>query len=167
MLFRFLQEKDVFEKYYKQHLAKRLLLGRSVSDDAERSMIGKLKTECGYQFTSKLEGMFTDMKVSTDTMANFKNHVKNLADNPLGGIDLSVNVLTTGYWPTQSTNNCNMPPQITKCCEVFKKFYLSNHNGRRITWQTNMGSAEIKAQYGAKKHEIECSTNHMVILLLF
>ena len=50
MLFRYLQEKDVFEKYYKQHLAKRLLGGRSVSDDAERSMIGKLKIECGYQY---------------------------------------------------------------------------------------------------------------------
>ena len=53
----------MFEKYYKQHLAKRLLLSRSVSDDAERNMIAKLKTECGYQFTSKLEGMFTDMKL--------------------------------------------------------------------------------------------------------
>ncbi len=31
MLFRYLQEKDVFEKYYKQHLAKRLLSGRTVS----------------------------------------------------------------------------------------------------------------------------------------
>ena len=40
---RFIQEKDVFERYYKSHLAKRLLLGRSVSDDAERNMIGKLK----------------------------------------------------------------------------------------------------------------------------
>lgn len=29
MLFRYLQEKDVFEKYYKQHLAKRLLSGRT------------------------------------------------------------------------------------------------------------------------------------------
>lgn len=46
MLFRYLQEKDVFEKYYKQHLAKRLLLGRSVSDDAERNMIAKLKVCC-------------------------------------------------------------------------------------------------------------------------
>ena len=29
---------------------------------------GKLKTECGYQFTSKLESMFTDIKTSRDTM---------------------------------------------------------------------------------------------------
>lgn len=30
----------------------------------EKNMIVKLKNECGYQFTSKLEGMFTDMKIS-------------------------------------------------------------------------------------------------------
>lgn len=35
-----------------------------VSDDAERSLLVKLKTECGYQFTSKLESMFTDIKTS-------------------------------------------------------------------------------------------------------
>ena len=64
MLFRYLQEKDIFEKYYKQHLAKRLLSGKVVSDDAERAMLVKLKTECGYQFTSKLESMFNDVKTS-------------------------------------------------------------------------------------------------------
>jgi cullin 3 len=34
---------DVFERFYKVHLGKRLLLGRSASDDAERAMINKLK----------------------------------------------------------------------------------------------------------------------------
>jgi len=43
VLFRFLQEKDVFERYYKQHLAKRLLLNKSLSDDSEKNMISKLK----------------------------------------------------------------------------------------------------------------------------
>ncbi|CAH0389372.1 unnamed protein product [Bemisia tabaci] len=75
VLFRFLQEKDVFERYYKQHLAKRLLLNKSVSDDSEKSMISKLKTECGCQFTSKLEGMFKDMTVSNSIMEEFKEHV--------------------------------------------------------------------------------------------
>ena len=46
LLFRFLQDKDVFERYYKQHLAKRLLLNKSVSDDFEKSMISKLKVSC-------------------------------------------------------------------------------------------------------------------------
>lgn len=76
-VFRFLTEKDVFERYYKNHLAKRLLLGRSVSDDAERGMLAKLKVECGYQFTQKLEGMFHDMKLSADAMDAYKTHLEN------------------------------------------------------------------------------------------
>ena len=43
-----------------------------VSDEAERSVLVKLKTECGYQFTSKLESMFTDIKTSRDTMQEYK-----------------------------------------------------------------------------------------------
>ena len=49
-IFRFIQDKDVFEKYYKQHLAKRLLLGKSISDDIERNMIAKLKVRFFYYF---------------------------------------------------------------------------------------------------------------------
>jgi cullin-4 len=49
------QGKDVFEAFYKKDLAKRLLLGKSASIDAEKSMISKLKAECGSQFTNKLE----------------------------------------------------------------------------------------------------------------
>lgn len=56
-LFGYLSDKDIFAEFYKKQLAKRLLLARSSSDDAERSMIGKLKLRCGAQFTSKLEGM--------------------------------------------------------------------------------------------------------------
>jgi hypothetical protein len=52
------QGKDVFEAFYKKDLARRLLLNRSVSADAEKSCIAKLKAECGSQFTNKLEGMF-------------------------------------------------------------------------------------------------------------
>ena len=50
VLFRFLQEKDVFERYYKQHLAKRLLLDKSMSDDSEKNMISKLKVRINYYY---------------------------------------------------------------------------------------------------------------------
>ena len=54
ILFRYLHDRDVFSEYYKGQLSKRLLTGRSASDDAEKSMIGKLKAECGYQFTQQV-----------------------------------------------------------------------------------------------------------------
>lgn len=38
------QGKDVFEAFYKKDLAKRLLLGKSASIDAEKSMISKVNS---------------------------------------------------------------------------------------------------------------------------
>lgn len=64
--------KDVFEAFYKKDLAKRLLVGKSASVDAEKSMLSKLKQECGAAFTSKLEGMFKDMELSKDVLLHFK-----------------------------------------------------------------------------------------------
>jgi len=40
-----------------------------------------------------------------------------------------------GYWPTQSSIQCELPPEIAKACAVFKRFYLEQHNGRQLTWQ--------------------------------
>ncbi|XP_015895103.1 cullin-3A [Ziziphus jujuba] len=164
MLFRYLQEKDVFEKYYKQHLAKRLLSGKTVSDDAERSLIVKLKTECGYQFTSKLEGMFTDMKTSQDTVQGFYASHPELGSGPT----LTVQVLTTGSWPTQPSITCNLPAEMSALCEKFRSYYLGTHTGRRLSWQTNMGTADIKALFGkGQKHELNVSTYQMCVLMLF
>uniref|UniRef100_A0A8C9F4U5 Cullin-4B n=1 Tax=Pavo cristatus TaxID=9049 RepID=A0A8C9F4U5_PAVCR len=72
IIFRFIHGKDVFEAFYKKDLAKRLLVGKSASVDAEKSMLSKLKHECGAAFTSKLEGMFKDMELSKDVMVQFK-----------------------------------------------------------------------------------------------
>lgn len=47
-------------------------MGKSASVDAEKSMLCKLKQECGGAFTSKLEGMFKDMELSKDIMLQFK-----------------------------------------------------------------------------------------------
>lgn len=165
MLFRFLQEKDVFEKYYKSHLARRLLSGRTVSDDAERSLIIKLKYECGYQFTSKLESMFTDMRTSRDTLDGFRNMMRSNGTSLL--VDLNVQVLTTGSWPTSGEAKCNLPQQLVECCEHFSKFYLSTYTGRRLTWQTNMGTADVRAQFANKWHDLNVTTYQLCILLLF
>jgi Cullin family len=60
----------------------------------------KLKTECGYQFTCKLEGMFTDMKTSADTMAAFRQHVKD------EGIDLRADLSVHVRFATLSVSFC-------------------------------------------------------------
>lgn len=49
-LFRFVHGKAVFEAFYKKDLARRLLMGRSASADAERSMLSRLKTGKRFSF---------------------------------------------------------------------------------------------------------------------
>ncbi|XP_068211557.1 cullin-3 [Palaemon carinicauda] len=164
VLFRFLQEKDVFERYYKQHLAKRLLLQKSVSEDSEKTMISKLKTECGCQFTSKLEGMFKDVTISNTINEEFKNRVNSAGTN-LFGVDIYVRVLTTGYWPTQSANlKANIPMAPRSAFEAFRRFYLNKHSGRQLTLHPQLGSADLNAVfYGSRKEESASAASSVVV----
>ena len=43
IVFKYIEDKDVFQKFYSKMLAKRLVQFLSASDDAEASMISKLK----------------------------------------------------------------------------------------------------------------------------
>ncbi|KAG2184596.1 hypothetical protein INT43_000505 [Umbelopsis isabellina] len=164
ILFRFIHGKDVFEAFYKRDLAKRLLLGKSASIDAEKSMLSKLKTECGPGFTSKLEGMFKDIDISRDLMATFKNHksYENTKD-----MQIYVNVLTQGFWPTYPPVEITLPSDMANAQEVFKNFYLSKHNGRRLMWQNNLGHCVVKASFPKGKKELLVSLFQTVVLLLF
>ena len=57
----------------------------------------------------------------------------------LMGVDLTVRVLTTGYWPTQAVStNCNIPTAPRQAFEAFKRFYLAFHSGRQLTLQPQM-----------------------------
>eukprot|EP00871_Galdieria_phlegrea_P002503 jgi/Galph1/3253/GphlegSOOS_G1926.1 len=165
-LFRALRDKDVFERYYKQHLAKRLLFGKNFSEDIERIFIEKLKSECGYQFTSKLEGMFTDMKTSAEEVEAFHAAMEHSMEN-LGGIDFQVTVLTTGYWPIRNQPNVRIPPEMALCCQAFERVYMTRHSGRRLSWQAQMGSVELRACFPSRKHELQVSTYQAIVLLLF
>jgi cullin 3 len=180
VVFRYLSDKDVFESFYKQHLAKRLLGNRSVSDDVERAMVSLLKAECGYQFTTKLEGMFNDMRISRETRDKYKsykrqqemNHDDDDNDMESKPIDIEVDVLTTGYWPSQNVPACTLPAVVQEAIDRFSKFYLEKHTGRKLSWQTSAGAAELRATFGTgpdnfRRHELCVSTYQMCILLLF
>ncbi|XP_001515026.2 cullin-4A isoform X1 [Ornithorhynchus anatinus] len=165
IIFRFIHGKDVFEAFYKKDLAKRLLVGKSASVDAEKSMLSKLKHECGAAFTSKLEGMFKDMELSKDIMVQFKQYVQNQSDP--GSIDLTVNILTMGYWPSYTPVEVHLPSEMVKLQEVFKTFYLGKHSGRKLQWQTTLGHAVLKAEFKEGKKEFQVSLFQTLVLLMF
>jgi hypothetical protein len=61
VLFKYIEDKDVFQQFYTTKLSKRLIHGVSASDESEASMISKLKEACGFEYTNKLQRMFTGM----------------------------------------------------------------------------------------------------------
>ncbi|KAH7106342.1 Cullin-domain-containing protein [Auriculariales sp. MPI-PUGE-AT-0066] len=164
-LFRFISEKDVFERYYKAHLAKRLLHGRSVSEDAERGMLAKLKVECGFQFTQKLEGMFNDIKLSAESNRLYKNYISSSGGQP---IEMGVTVMTSTFWPTlHSDTSCSLPTEMAAAMTSFQQFYLSRHSGRRLVWQPSLGNVDVRVQFKSRSHDVNVSTLAVVILMLF
>ncbi len=149
VIFRFISDKDVFENYYKNLLSKRLLGSKSVSDDHERAMIAKLKAECGYQYTSKLEGMFQDVGISDSVMKDFKKSAQ-ATGTP---IELEVQVLTTGFWPLQTPPPCNLIGSLRELCARFENFYGEKNNGRKLAWMPQLGSVDLKV---SSHNSIEC-----------
>uniref|UniRef100_A0A8C1BKL9 Cullin-4A n=2 Tax=Cyprinus carpio TaxID=7962 RepID=A0A8C1BKL9_CYPCA len=165
IIFRFIHGKDVFEAFYKKDLAKRLLVGKSASVDAEKSMLSKLKHECGAAFTSKLEGMFKDMELSKDIMIQFKQYMQNQSDP--SNIELTVNILTMGYWPSYTPMDVHLPAEMVKLQEVFKIFYLGKHSGRKLQWQPTLGHAVLKTEFKEGKKELQVSLFQTLVLLMF
>ena len=167
VLFQLINGKDVFEAFYKKDLAKRLLLDRSASYDMERSMISKLKTECGNAFTSKLEGMFKDIDLSKDIMGSFRASQFNASRDLSKDVDLSVQVLTTGYWPAYPVLELNLPPIFVEAQKSFADHYLTKHQGRRLCWQHSLGHCILRARFPKANKELQLSLFQSIVLLLF
>jgi cullin 3 len=180
-LLRYIRDKDLFETYYKKHLARRLLMKRSASMDAERQMISKMKMEVGNQFTQRIEAMFKDMAVSEDLTASYKEHIARHGDLDQKRIDLDVHILTSTMWPLEAMlkarngemqMRCIFPREVESIKQSFEKFYLDKHSGRKLSWQATMGSVDLRATFQrsngkTSRFELNVSTYMMVILLLF
>ncbi|KAJ3014203.1 hypothetical protein HKX48_005293 [Thoreauomyces humboldtii] len=169
-LFKYVEDKDVFQKFYQKQLARRLVNQLSANGDTEESMINKLKDACGFEFTSKLQRMFQDVALSKDLNDQFKEQTTRLAeksDLP----DFQILVGGTGQWPLNATGTqFNIPDDLLKTYERFQNFYQHKFSGRKLNWLFHLGRAEIKANY-VKQNKIAytflTSTFQMGVLLQF
>ena len=171
-VFKYIEDKDVFQKFYSRMLAKRLVHSSSASEDAETSMIGKLKEACGYEYTNKLQRMFQDIQISSDLNRAFSEWAeKMLGEEYKKVVDSSYHILGTGFWPLSPPSTNFIPPtDIVKTYERFQAFYFDKHSGRKLTWLWHLCKGEVKANYiknGKYPYTFQCSTFQMGILLLF
>jgi cullin-4 len=178
-LFRYIHGKDVFEVFYKNLLSKRLLSRKSASMDLEKFFISSLKTECGSNFTAKLEGMLKDMEIGAEIVNNYalwcdddkrkkKELVQPLKDD---ACKMDLSVLTTGYWPQfVRMTDVVLPQEMQIHQQRFENYYSDKYQGRRVEWQHSLGSCVIDFRYGEgegkrQKKMLEVSQVQALVLL--
>ena len=107
IVFKYIDDKDIFQKFYTKFFANRLIKDTYASEDAEENMINKLKGKnekfwkevntiysdiCGYEYTSKLHRMFQDISISKNLNKEYKTKCDENSNHP--PIDLRYGVLT-------------------------------------------------------------------------
>lgn len=166
LIFNYLEDKDVFQRWYSKLLARRLVHSLSASDEAETSMISKLKQACGFEYTSKLQRMIQDIGVSKGMNDNFRQYL----DHSKSGlnIEFNVQVLSSGSWPFQQSQGVLLPIELEESVLKFTSFYNKRHSGRKLNWLYQMSKGELFTNYCFKHHyTFQVSTFQMAVLLQF
>ena len=164
-LFRFVHGKATFEAFYKKDLAKRLLMNRSASADAEKSMLMRLKSECGAGFTQHLEQMFKDMELAREEISSYKALLEDRHQRP--PVDLNVSVLTASAWPSYPDAQVEIPPEIQKATASFEDHYKAKHSNRKLDWKHGLAHCQMKAHFPRGDKEIIVSSFQAAVMLHF
>ncbi|KKF95356.1 Cullin-3 [Ceratocystis platani] len=185
---RYIDQKDLFERYYQKHLARRLLYKKSESSDIEQLMISRMKREFGNNYTSKFESMFHDLDLSQGLTAKYRESIA-LSETP-SDFEMSVTILTHGAWPAdilgqtkrvgkeEKLITCNWPASIKPAIEKVNQFYLSQHSGRTLSWVGALGEADVICTFPAipgksgqlgreRRYELHVPVYGMIVLDLF
>jgi len=164
-LLKYVQNKDVFMKYHKAHLTRRLILDMSNDQEMEELTIIMLK-DIGMppEYINKLSQMFKDIKVSNDINEKFKEVARiNLNNNSLA--DVNIKILNAGAWSRSSDKVAvTLPRTLEDYIPEVEKFYKNQHSGRKLTWHHLMSNGVINFNTKLGKFELEVTTFQMAVL---
>ncbi|XP_061727835.1 cullin-2 isoform X1 [Cydia pomonella] len=168
LVFKYIDDKDVFQKYYARALARRLIHQLSASMEQEEAMINRLKAACGYEFTNKLHRMFTDVAVSADLNNKFQQHLREQEQPQAGMPGFSVQVLQAGAWPLGGAMAPLAPPAaLERPARQFEAFYRASFSGRRLAWLHHLCTGELRTRYTPRPYHLSASTPQCALLLCF
>lgn len=162
-LFSYMEDKDLFIEVYQCGLAKRLLDNKCASLDYEKELIGKIKMNCGPQYTNKVEGMLSD----TNSEINIIQEFLNSSQNQELPIDFDLKVLTDGYWPSFKSPPVVLPAEMNRCVETFNKFYGEKNKMKHLSWSYMHGSCLVYGTFDAKEIGLNLTTYQTSIVMLF
>lgn len=167
VLFKFIEDKDVFQRCYAQCLAKRLLSDSCASDDHEAWVLDQFKLICGYEYTSKLHRMFIDVESSKEQNKAFERYRKD--HQFINSIDMQISVLTSGSWPLNLNDHNSHEYAIHDLNNLqnhFQQHYQTCHSGRKLTWIKELSRYCIILKGFDKPYELWISYYQMELIMI-
>jgi cullin 1 len=70
-------------------------------------------------------------------------------------VDVSVTVLTTGFWPSYKFVELALPAEMVQGVEVFKKFYETKTKHRKLTWIYALGMCNLTGKFQPRSIELQ------------
>lgn len=163
LVLKYVQNKDVFMRYHKAHLTRRLILDSSADSEKEENMVEWLR-DVGMpaDYVNKLARMFQDVKVSEDLNQHFKDVHRNkgsLADS------INIKILNAGAWARGSERvQVSLPLELEDFIPEVEEFYRQKHNGRKLQWYHHMSNGTITFSNLAGKFDLDVTTFQMAVL---
>ncbi|GAB6032838.1 Cullin-5 [Chamberlinius hualienensis] len=167
LVLKYVQNKDVFMRFHKAHLTRRLILDTSADSEKEEYMVEWLR-DVGMpaDYVNKLARMFQDIKVSDDLNQQFKLHHKsnkgNIADS------INIKILNAGAWARGSERvTISLPMELEDCIPEVEEFYKQQHNGRKLQWHHHMSNGTISFSSQVGRYDLDVTTFQMAVLFVF
>eukprot|EP00095_Tigriopus_kingsejongensis_P002852 maker-scaffold442_size170051-snap-gene-0.30 protein:Tk02852 transcript:maker-scaffold442_size170051-snap-gene-0.30-mRNA-1 annotation:"Cullin-5" len=166
LVLKYVQNKDVFMRYAKGHLTRRLILETSADSEMEENMVEWLR-EVGMpaDFINKLSRMFQDIKVSEDLNSHFKDYLSmNTEKQNLSDI-ISIKILNQGAWAKSNERQpVSLPRELEDFIPEVEEFYKGKHSGRKLLWHHHMSNGTITFANNTGKYDLEVTTFQMAVL---
>ncbi|CAE7091260.1 unnamed protein product [Rhizoctonia solani] len=167
-LFNHIEDKDIFQTLYTVKLSRRLIYSLSGSNENEAYMISKLKETCGFEYTNKIQRMFTDIELSRDLTTQFREHLAMSHDATDPEATFGVAVLGTNLWPLSApTHNFTIPKNILPTYERFRLFYQTRHSGRKLIWLWKYSENELQTNYLNQRYMLMTNSYQMAVLVQY
>jgi len=163
-VFKCLNNKLAFQLEYSKKLSERLIMGRSLSQIAEKSLVTKLKAEAGVAYVNKMTSMMQDLETSKQQMDSFKQQSHRGSPN---GVLMNVQVLQNGAWDIDKAkfDKIEIPKYLEKCLEEFNNFYIGKFKNHKLSWAYGLGNMEI--QYLKLKKAYKSVSTIVQFLILY
>lgn len=159
LVLKYVNNKDVFMRYHKVHLTRRLILDSSADSEKEEDMVEWLR-EVGMpaDYVNKLTRMFQDIKLSGDLNAQFRASTTRHDA-------LNIKILNAGAWARSSERvSVSLPLELEDYIPEVEEFYKKKHSGRKLQWYHHMSNGTITFSNTVGRFDLDVTTFQMAVL---